>query len=338
MKSHPVLDTRIGFWTRCFRGQHTLRTVSLLCLGLAYGELVAQSGPAKPVAPASPESDDEVVELSPFIVNTSQDLGYQATSTLAGTRLNTSIKDVGAAVSIYTKEFLDDINVSKLEDILTYTASTEGGGMNGNFSGMAPGSESNAEVRDDPSNSNRVRALAQATRTRDFFATDIPSDTYNFDNLTINRGPNAILAGVGNAGGIMDAAMRKATFKDNYRFVSRVSSYGSHREEVHLNKVIIPKRLAVRLDLLNDDQSFRQQPAYSSDQRLYAALQYRVFEPKRGSFFGRGTLRANFETGTIEGIPPDNTTPNSYMDNWFSPTNAPYAATNPGATFPENAK
>ena len=287
---------------------------ALLSCVLVAGPLAfAQSTPSAS-APARPE--DETVVLSPFVVTSTQETGYLATSTLAGTRLNTSLKDIGAAVSVYTPEFLEDINVSKLEDILAYTMSTEGGGQNGNFSGIV--GENSAGVRDDPSSVNRVRALAQATRTRDFFASDIPSDTFSFGTLTVSRGPNAILAGVGNAGGIMDAALRKAVFNNNYRLVSRFSSYGSHREELHLNQVLIPKRLAVRLDLLNDDQSFRQQPAYAKDQRFYTAVNYNVIEPKRGSFLGRGTFRGNFEKGKIEGVPPDPLTPTFTVGQWFN--------------------
>ncbi len=272
--------------------------------------------------PAPAPAEDEIVELSPFVIESSSELGYLATSTLAGTRLNTDLKDVGAAVSVYTPEFLQDIGVTKLQDILTYTAGTEAAGQNGNFSGVV--GENSAEVRDNPASVNRVRALASATRTRDFFATDIPGDAYNFDTITISRGPNAILAGVGDAGGVIDSAMRKATFKDSIRLVSRFSSYDSHREEVHLNKVLIPKRLALRFDLLNDKKGYRQNPAYEQDERAYAALQYRVFEPKRGGFLGRGTFRANYEAGRIEGVPPDPLTPTFTVGQWFNSTTPKY--------------
>ena len=53
-----------------------------------------------------------------------------------------------------------------------------------------------------------MRALASATRTRDYFPSDLPTDTFNVDNLTISRGPNAVLAGIGNAGGVIDSSMR----------------------------------------------------------------------------------------------------------------------------------
>ncbi len=288
-------------------------------VGLALGIILCLQGNGQTTVTAPETKKDDPVELSPFVVASGTDTGYQATSTLAGTRLNTNLKDIGAAVSVYTQEFLEDINVTKIQDILTFTASTESGGQNGNFSGVT--GESSAEVRDDPASVNRVRALAQATRTRDFFASDLPGDAYNFDTLTVSRGPNAVLAGVGNAGGIIDSTMRKATFKDNYRFVSRFSSYDSHREELHFNKVLVPNRLAVRLDLLNDDKNYRQRPAYEKDQRLYAALQYRVLDPKRDSFLGRGTFRANVETGHIDGVPPDPITPTFTVGNWFNAIN-----------------
>jgi outer membrane receptor protein involved in Fe transport len=308
--------------TRSLRRLHlSLASLGLLCSLQAAAQTVTAT--AKP-----PGKDGEVIELSPFMVSASQNLGYQAASTLAGTRLSTDLKDIGAAVSVYTKEFLDDIAVTRLEDILAYTTSTEGGGTN--FSGVT--GESSAAVREDPAAVNRVRALASATRTRDYFPSDLPTDTFNVDNLTISRGPNAVLAGIGNAGGVIDSAMRKATFKDNTRFTSRFSSYDSHREQLHINRVLIPQRLAIRFDLLNDEQWYRQKPAENQDRRLYAALQYRIFEPERDSFFGRGTFRANFETGKISGVPTDPLTPTFTLANWFIPT------TRAGVSSPENAK
>ena len=295
----------------------------LVLAALAAPAVQAQVAPADSVV----EPEGEVVVLSPFVVNSSEDVGYRAANTLAGTRLNTDLKDIGAAVSVYTAEFLQDIDVNKIEDILTYTAGTEGGGMSGNFSGISTdglsgssnASANSADARDDPSDVNRVRGLAQATRTRDFFASDIPSDGYNFDTITINRGPNAILAGVGNAGGIIDAALRKARFKDSYRVVSRISKHGTHREELHVNKVLIPQKLAFRIDAMNEHEVFRQKPAYSDDKRIYAALNYRVWDPSRdgSGIVGRGTLTANFEKGKIEGVPPNPLSPLSTIDSWF---------------------
>jgi hypothetical protein len=61
--------------------------------------------PAPPAAPAPASA--EVIELSPFTVNTDRDVGYQAENTLAGSRLNTNLRDTPASVSVFTKEFLE---------------------------------------------------------------------------------------------------------------------------------------------------------------------------------------------------------------------------------------
>src|SRR5829696_5027913 len=67
-------------------------------------------GVAQVVQPAPPPSG-EVVELSPFTVNTTSDVGYVAENTLAGSRLNTRLRDTASSVAVFTKEFLDDLAI-----------------------------------------------------------------------------------------------------------------------------------------------------------------------------------------------------------------------------------
>ena len=54
-------------------------------VALAAAIANAQSTPPAPL----PAKDEEPVTLSPFTVSGSKDVGYTATNTLAGTRLNT---------------------------------------------------------------------------------------------------------------------------------------------------------------------------------------------------------------------------------------------------------
>jgi outer membrane receptor for ferric coprogen and ferric-rhodotorulic acid len=49
-----------------------------------------------------------VVTLSPFQVTAESETGYQATNTLDGSRLNTPLRDLPGAISIFTKDFIDD--------------------------------------------------------------------------------------------------------------------------------------------------------------------------------------------------------------------------------------
>ena len=78
---------------------------------------------------AQGSSDEELFELTPFEVTGGTDDGYRATSTLAGTRLRTDMRDIGSSISIVNEEFLRDTDSSNLEDVLIFTPNTEVGGL-----------------------------------------------------------------------------------------------------------------------------------------------------------------------------------------------------------------
>lgn len=55
---------------------------------------------------------DSVGVLSPFEVKAESDTGYRASNTLAGTRLNSSLRDVSSAITVTTPEFLKDVGAA----------------------------------------------------------------------------------------------------------------------------------------------------------------------------------------------------------------------------------
>src|SRR5690606_28313299 len=84
---------------------------------------VAALGTAPVLLPAQGAADsgaEEVVVLSPFTVEESGDTGYLAQNSLAGSRLNSRLKDVASPVSVFTSEFISDIAVTNLEELLEY--------------------------------------------------------------------------------------------------------------------------------------------------------------------------------------------------------------------------
>ena len=90
--------------------------VLLLSLALTAQAQVASypaAAPSAAPAPAAPASD-KVVVLSPFVVNTARDQGFVATSSLAGGRLATDLKDTAAAYTVLTKEFVDAVGITSL--------------------------------------------------------------------------------------------------------------------------------------------------------------------------------------------------------------------------------
>ena len=71
---------------------------------------------------------EKVVELSPFQVNAGADQGYLASNTLSGTRLNSKLEDLGASITVVTKQQMLDTAVLDINDIFLYEANTEGTG------------------------------------------------------------------------------------------------------------------------------------------------------------------------------------------------------------------
>ena len=273
--------------------------------------LPGQTAPA-PIDP----NDDEAVVLSPFLVEAEEDAGnYRASSTLAGTRIRTDLRDVASSISVVTKQFLQDTGAVNNESLLQYTTNTEVGGTWGNFSGVAGGFQYNENsnlLR--PSNNTRVRGLDAADNTRDYFLTEIPWDGYNVDRVDLQRGPNSILFGVGSPAGIINTSVNTAGFRNRYVLENRVAEFGSLRFSGDFNHVLIPNTLAVRVALLDDKTEYQQDPAYNHDKRVFAALRYapQIFGPGSNTL-----LRANFESGKVDANRPRQIPPVDAVSPWF---------------------
>jgi len=275
----------------------------ILFVALANG-LSAQMAPTSEVEikKDSKDPNNNIVVLSKFIVSTDEDSGYRATDTLAGTQIKTNINDIGSSLSIVTKQFLEDVGASGAVDLLVYTLGTEVGGTSGNFGGAGNGvvlTERNSVIA--PDTLTRVRGLAGADNTRDLFLTDIPWDSYNVERIELQRGPNSILFGLGSPGGVLNASTKQAGFKNLSKVEARVGSYGSYRATLDINRVLIKDSLAFRLNLLDDEATYQQKPAYKDDRRLAFALRFDPTFLNKGS--AHTSLRVSYEKGDIHGCP-----------------------------------
>jgi outer membrane receptor protein involved in Fe transport len=260
-----------------------------------------------------PAQDEEVVVLSPFEVTASPMNSYNAATTLAGNRLNTQLRDVGSAVTVITSQFFEDTGATNNTSLLQYTISSEVGGVYGNFAGT--GDSAALSEPDRPSQTTRIRGLAAADNTRDFFLSQIPWDSYNIDRIDLQRGPNAILFGEGSPAGIINAGTKQAQFKNSGEVELRVGSYGSTRESLDINQVIVPKQVAIRLDLLNDNEKYEQKPAFSHDRRVSGSIRFEPEILNRNGF--RFIAKASFETGKIDSNNPRELPPQDQITPFF---------------------
>lgn len=275
---------------------------------------------AQAEAPASTTAaeDDEIVVLSPFEVSATAPNSYNTATTLAGNRLNTQLRDVGAAVSVVTTQFLRDTGATDNASLLQYTTGTEVGGLRGNFAGAGDAAQLNEDtVR--PNENTRLRGLAAADNTRDFFRSDVPWDAYNVDRVDLQRGANSILFGQGSPAGIINTGLKSAQFRNFGSAEFRFDNYGSARATLDVNREILPGELALRVALLGDDEKYRQDSAFSDDRRLYSALRYEPKALNRGDTFT--SIKANFETGSIDSNNPRMLPPSDAITPWFTQMN-----------------
>lgn len=263
-------------------------------------------------AAASTSSRDETITLSPFEVRGEEDNGYQATSTLAGTRLRSDLKDVPAAVSVITKNFMEDVNATDLTSLLVYTLGTEVGGFGGNFSDLsnpeALGGFEDALGQDSPG--TRVRGLIGADRTRGYFTTDVPDDTYNIDRLELSRGANANLFGLGSPAGIINASRLRAQLRKPATTVTAAfGSYGSYRGTLDHNYVLKRDVLALRVATVLDYTGYRTEFSFSKKRGLTLAATWQPFKDT--------TLRITSEIGQNDSNRPELRPPADRFSWWW---------------------
>jgi iron complex outermembrane receptor protein len=245
------------------QAQLVRRRLQLLAFTLLAATASAQQAVPAPRTPAAP-TGDEVVELSPFVVADIADTGYVATNTLAGSRLNTSLRDVASSMEVFTKDFLDDIAATSVTDALAYHTNAQED-LGDENSAMQQDYKAQAQTP----NRFTVRGQQQ-TLARDYFNFNIPQDLFSTGRVDASRGPNSILFGIGNAGGVTNTTSKTANFwKDATTVGARVGSYNSTRFTLDHNEVVNQK-LALRVNLLQQAGGTWQ--AYGRDDRFGAQL------------------------------------------------------------------
>ncbi|HYD84281.1 MAG TPA: TonB-dependent receptor plug domain-containing protein, partial [Opitutus sp.] len=250
--------------------------------------------------------------LSPFVVTGQDDRGYQATSTLGGTRLRTDLRNIGSSISIVNEAFLQDTGSANLEDVLIFTPNTEVGGLGGNYSAsQGSGNPVPEQQRDNQSGGiTRVRGLASADLTRDYFITNIPFDTFNTDRVEVQRGANSALFGLGSPGGIVNSSTIKADFRSNHgRIRAETDSYGTQRYSLRYNHVL-NNYVALHVAALNEDTRYEQRQAFNKDRRYFAAVTVKL----PFNIVARGS----YETSKREASRPDYIPPNDGITPWIN--------------------
>ena len=255
-------------------------SVALILLIGNVSNLTAQNNEA---------NSGEVYDLSPFEINVADDRAYMATNTLDGSRMNTALRDTPATISIFTREFLDDIGATSVEDLLLYDVNSVpdlgDAGFDGN--GNQQGSISDGF-------SYRSRGLGGSVAT-DGFRTVGFGDNYNVERIGASRGPNAILFGTGSSGGTLNMRTKRATTAvDINDFEFKVGTNDLYRGVFDFNRVLIEDKLALRVMGVYNHEGSHKPYIYSKSTGITIAGTYRFSEDS--------TLTISYADSALDGV------------------------------------
>ncbi len=239
----------------------------------------ARAAKAASTSPTETKAED-VVKLSPFEVSGAGDQGYYAANTMSGTRLNSKLEDLGASISVVTKQQMEDFALLDINDIFLYEASTEG---TGNYTSFEV--DRNGVVLDnvaaDPNNANRIRGITSANQSRGNFGTSgrVPLDPIDMDAVEISRGPNSGIFGLGNASGTVNIIPASANLqRESTHIEGRVDSFGSQRIAFDLNRPLLKNKLAIRGSAVFQQDEFQRKPSVARSKRYNGMITYRPFK------------------------------------------------------------
>lgn len=246
-----------------------------------------------PALSAQEEELEEVHELSPFVVDASEDQGYRAENTLAGSRMNMSLEDVAQSVNVLTAEFLEDVGAENIDDILLYAVNAEPDYADG-VSGLVDENSVGDTLAFAANGLQKMRG-SKASVSVDNNSGGGTIDTYNSSRVEISQGPNAVLFGFGGSGGIVNLSTQQAsTTQDSLSLSSTVGSFNQFRNILNVNKSIFENRLGFKvISLLDDADSWRAGQTKSSQRNTFIA----TWRPFQGT-----EVHANYEKGHVDSV------------------------------------
>ena len=273
--------------------KNTFRCLNYAVFALPLAQLLAQ--PVTPASTPSSSSDGTasgpIIELSPFTVDASNDKGYRAENTLAGSRLNTPLRDTASPVSVFTEEFLEDLGITNIDELINYTVGTQ---IDVQVNG--PGSDANNHI----GGANIVRRIdirgIRGSESLDYFRSITPNDSYRIGRYDESRGPNGILFGISSAGGLINqSSILATTNRDSGRVSYQVGNNGIGRAEMRLNKVLVPKKLALAVAAVDQENGGWRKPDFQDKERIFGTLTFmptdritiRVMGERGNEYFAR---------------------------------------------------
>ena len=162
---------------------------------------------------------------------------YSVNRSLTATKTDTPLVNVPQAVTVITRELIDDQGMRNIGEVTRYVPGV----------GIAQG-EGN---RDTP-------VLRGNSSTADFFIDGVRDDVqyfrdlYNVDRVEVMKGPNAMIFGRGGSGGLINRVTRQATGAIVTELNLQIGSWSQYRATLDVGRAV-NRNLSVRMTGLYED-------------------------------------------------------------------------------------
>lgn len=209
----------------------------LLFLALGTASLAqTPAATAQPKSPAEKEKDEQVVKISPFVVDSSQDKGYMSRNTLSGRGINELLIAIPQTIQIANQELLQDFAP---EDMMNAVEMVAGGVSRRSYNGG-----------DDNFMWGFRVSVSGVMKDGVPFIMNSKGPLYDVDRIEVIKGPSAVLFGqnASATGGIINYVTRRPTRTPQRSLEVSVGSFNHLSGVVHASGPVT-KRLGYRLDV-----------------------------------------------------------------------------------------
>ncbi len=177
-------------------------------IALGFIGLLPFTGYAQDSSESDENEDNEIATLNPFEVTTSGDSRYFATNSIAGTRVDYRIQDIPISIEVITSEFIEDTGSVDLRESLRYSAGivlqSQNDALSQPFSDTGGVHNPEGVTNNKTNTSIKIRGFVTDNVLRSGYRRQHATDAINIDRIEVVRGPNALLYGIGNFGGIVN--------------------------------------------------------------------------------------------------------------------------------------
>lgn len=212
--------------------------------------------------PSSAPKPDEVFVLPTFEVSSQADDGYKAATAVSGTRFNTSLLDLPKPVDVITEEFIKDIGLTDVAQILRYNSS-----INQNTTVGAPEEVNGPQII--------FRGYLAFQTFMNGYPVSGAIDPSFFERIELIKGPSSVFAGAVEPGGTLNYLTKRPTKTAGGSMSYRYGSFNRHRAELHYNQPLNrAKTLLSRVDAVYENGDNYSEFAGNERFTMHAALRW----------------------------------------------------------------